>query len=111
MARRLPRVQQAVLQVLAERGRTHAYDIKRVLEGVVPYASVYAALSAVQAKGYATAEWETPDDTATGGSPRKYFEISAAGSAALAAEATRAQAEQTTSPRIATEQSSLGSFG
>ena len=90
---RLPRVQRAVLDVLAERGRTHAYEIKRVLLGRIGHASVYAALSAVQAKGYATAEWEIPEAGATagGGPPRKYFELTASGHAALSEDAARAE--------------------
>jgi DNA-binding PadR family transcriptional regulator len=82
----MPRVQQAVLAVLAERGRTHAYEIRGVLKGQVGGASVYAALSSVQAKGYVTAEWELPEGGATSstGPPRKYFELTADGRKALA---------------------------
>lgn len=83
---RVPRVQQVVLEVLAESGRTHAYEVKRVLKGRVGHASVYAALSAVQAKGYVTAEWELPGagGAPAGGPPRKYFEITAEGRQVLA---------------------------
>jgi DNA-binding PadR family transcriptional regulator len=93
--RRLPRIQLAVLEVLAERGRIHAYEIKRILKGDVPHASVYAALSAVQAKGYASAEWEIPEDGGSegGGPPRKYFELTALGRAALSHEHALARAE------------------
>ncbi len=83
--RPLPRTQRAVVEVIAEHGRIHAYEIKRVLKGVVGHASVYAALSAVQAKGFATAEWSIPGATGSegGGPPRKYFQLTAAGSKAL----------------------------
>ena len=82
---RLPRIQRAVLEVLSERGRTHAYEIKRLLRGVTGHASVYAALAAVAAKGYARAEWSIPDAGSEGGGPpRKYFELTADGARALA---------------------------
>lgn len=108
--RRLPRVQLAVLEVLAEQGRTHAYEIKRVLKGNIGHASVYAALSAIQAKGYATAEWEIPEGGATagGGPPRKYFELTAAGSAALTEDAAHAAAERAPVRRPATNRSTQG---
>jgi DNA-binding PadR family transcriptional regulator len=85
--RRLPRVQQAVLDVLIERGRAHAYEIRGLLKGQVGGASVYAALSSLQAKGYVMAEWELPEEreTSHGGPPRKYFELTADGRRALAA--------------------------
>ena len=76
----LPRTQEAVLNVIAAHGRIHAYDIKRVLRGVLQHSSVYAALSALQAKGYLTAEWSLPEaESEGGGPPRKYFELTAAG--------------------------------
>ncbi len=83
----LPRTQHEVMAVLAERGRTHAYEIKRVLKDIVGHASVYAALSAAQAKGYVTAEWELPEQRGPsegGGPPRKYFELTATGRRTLA---------------------------
>lgn len=82
----LPRVQQAVLEVLAQADRTHAYDVKRSLKGRIGHASIYAALSAMQAKGYLTADWELPGTggSPSGGPPRKYFEITAEGRRALA---------------------------
>lgn len=86
MIRRLPRVQRAVLRVVQERGRTHAYEIKRILAGQVGHASVYAALSSMQAKGYLSAEWEIPEAGGSGpaGPPRKYFELTGHGRRALA---------------------------
>lgn len=91
--RRLPKVQQAVLEVLVARGRTHAYEIKRVLKGRVGHASVYAALSSMQAKGYVSAEWEIPEagGTAPAGPPRKYFELTGDGRHALAEAEERAR--------------------
>lgn len=93
----LPRVQQAVLEVIAEHERTHAYEIKQVLKGRIGHASVYAALSAVQAKGYVTAEWEIPGEgaTASGGPPRKYFELTAGGRAVLTEQAARGEVAPT----------------
>lgn len=86
-------MQQAVLDVLTQRGRTHAYEIRRILKGQVGGASVYAALSSLQAKGYVTAEWELPEGGATShtGPPRKYFELTAEGRKALAEAAARSQ--------------------
>ena len=75
-----------MLDVLAQAGRTHAYDVKRSLKGRIGHASVYAALSAMQAKGYLTAEWELPGTggSSSGGPPRKYFEVTAEGRRVLA---------------------------
>ena len=83
--RRLPRVQRAILEVVEDRERVHAYEIKRILMGVVGHASVYAALTACQGKGYLTAEWSIPGATGSegGGPPRKYFELTEDGRRAL----------------------------
>jgi DNA-binding PadR family transcriptional regulator len=96
----LPEMQCHVLTVIAERGRIHAYEIKRILKGVVGHPSVYAALSACQAKGYVTAEWSIPGETGSegGGPPRKYFELTAAGRKALA-ETEAEEREQKPAPR------------
>ena len=84
----LPRVQLALLELLRDRGRTHAYEMKRILAGRVPHASVYAALAALQHKGYVSAEWAIPgggsEGSEGGGPPRKYFELTAEGQRALA---------------------------
>ena len=85
----LPRIQYAVLDVLKENGRTHAYEIKRILRGVVGHSSVYAALSSAQAKGLVQSEWVLPDYSDGTGLPRKYFDLTAQGVRALSeAEAT-----------------------
>ncbi len=81
----LPRVQMALLELLRDRGRTHAYEMKRLLVGAVPHASVYAALAALQHKGYVHAEWALPEQGSEGGGPpRKYFELTAEGRQVLA---------------------------
>lgn len=80
----LPRTQHEVIAVLAERGRSHAYELKSLLRGRVGHSSVYAALSALQAKGYVRAEWAIPgDQSESSGPPRKYFELTADGREAL----------------------------
>jgi DNA-binding PadR family transcriptional regulator len=54
--------------------------MKRILQGRVPHASVYAALSALQAKGYVRPEWAIPGEGSEGGGPpRKYFELTGEG--------------------------------
>ena len=84
----LPRTQREVMSVLAERGRSHAYEVKRVLTGVLGTSSIYAALSAAETKGYVTAEWERQEEAARSGRPaRKYFELTALGHDVLAAAA------------------------
>lgn len=76
----LPRIQQALLEVLRDRGRTHAYEMKRIFGGQLAHASVYAALAALQHKGYVSAEWALPEQKSEGGGPpRKYFELTAEG--------------------------------
>ena len=95
---RLPTMQRHVMMTIADRGRVHAYEIKRILKGVVGHASVYAALSACQKKGYVTAEWSIPGETGSegGGPPRKYFELTADGRQALEEAAAEEQAEERT---------------
>jgi DNA-binding PadR family transcriptional regulator len=80
----LPRTQRDVLNVLNDSGRIHAYEIKLRLRDVVGHSSVYAALAAAEAKGYVTGAWESPDERPRdGGPPRKYYELTEAGRAAL----------------------------
>jgi DNA-binding PadR family transcriptional regulator len=84
---RLPGNQRTIMELLAKRGRLHAYEVKRILRGEIGHGSVYAALSAIQAKGLAEAEWELPGPSgSTGGPPRKYFTLTAAGREALLAD-------------------------
>ena len=80
---RLSRVQRAVLEVIQQDGRTHAYAVKRSLRGVVGHASVYAALAVAQSRGFVRAEWSIPENGAAGGPPRKYFELTPEGIRAL----------------------------
>lgn len=95
----LPRTQLEVLVVLATRGRTHAYDIKLRLEGVLGHSSVYAALSRAQAKGFVTAEWEAPGARPPGSGPlRKYYELTPFGRQALSAHEARSGADPPTNP-------------
>lgn len=96
----LPRVQLALLEVLRDRGRIHAYEMKRILAGQVPHASVYASLSALQSKGFVSAEWAIPGENSEGGGPpRKYFELTAEGQRALAEAAVPPRGAR--SPQIA----------
>lgn len=44
------------MEVLAERERTHAYEIRRILKGVLGHRSVYPSLSIIEAQGYVTTE-------------------------------------------------------
>lgn len=82
----LPRTQQRVLALLAENGRTHAYDLKLQLRNDLGHSSVYAALARAEAKGYVVAQWEDPYDRPPGAGPlRKYYEITVAGIEALRA--------------------------
>ncbi len=83
---RLPRVQAEVLRQLRDAGgRSHAYDIKRALHGKVGHSSVYAALSALQAKGMVDAKWQDFEPDRERFPPRKYFTLNAVGTEALAA--------------------------
>lgn len=89
----LPRTQRAVMQLLVG-GRSHAYAIKLQLASRLGHSSVYAALAAAETKGYVVAEWEHPAARPPGsGPPRKYYELSAEGRAALQA-ADRADANR-----------------
>jgi DNA-binding PadR family transcriptional regulator len=82
----LPRTQEKVLALLAESGRTHAYDLKLQLRHELGHSSVYAALTGAEAKGYVVAQWEDPNDRPPGEGPlRKYYEITVAGLEALRA--------------------------
>lgn len=73
------------MDLLADRGRLHAYAVKRALRSRVGHSSVYAALAAAQAKGFLRSEWELPDGgRPASGPPRKYYELTAAGRRALA---------------------------
>lgn len=108
MPQGLPRVQHAVLTLLAERGRTHAYELKRILDGSIVQASVYASLAALESKGYLTSEWENPAGGPGSGHPRKYYEITAEGHAVLAEDAAHARAERRPSRRTAADSSTLG---
>jgi DNA-binding PadR family transcriptional regulator len=84
--RSLPRTQQKVLALLAENGRTHAYDLKLQLRNDLGHSSVYCALSGAEAKGYVVAQWEDPYGRPPGSGPlRKYYEITVAGLEALRA--------------------------
>lgn len=97
----LPRTQYAVLALLSKRDRMHAYEIKQVLKSVLAHSSVYAALSAVQAKGFVEAEWSLPSDGSEGGGPpRKYFEITTSGREAVrrAAAAERSSSGRSARP-------------
>jgi DNA-binding PadR family transcriptional regulator len=87
----LSRTQREVLVVLAENGRTHAYEIKLRLRDVLGHSSVYAALASAEAKGYLTSTWEEPASRPPGSGPaRKYFALTELGREALHnAEAAR----------------------
>ncbi len=100
----LPRTQYAVLALLSERGRMHAYEIKQVLKAVLGHSSVYAALSAVQAKGFVDAEWSLPREGSEGGGPpRKYFELTTNGREAVRRTAAAERSASSRRPRPARE--------
>lgn len=110
MPQGLPRVQHAVLALLSERGRTHAYELKRILEGSIVQASVYASLASLESKGYVMSEWENPTGGPGSGHPRKYYEITAEGHTVLAEVAARSQAKGAEARRAATDSSALSSI-
>lgn len=87
----LARNYRLIMEVLEERGRTHAYEMKEILRDEIGHGSVYGALSAIQAKGYVTVEWSMPgeDGRPMGRPPRKYFELTAVGREALERERSR----------------------
>ena len=100
----LPRTQTEVLAVLAECGRTHAYELKLRLKDVLGHSSVYAALARAEANGYVVSQWEEPLARPQGSGPqRKYFELTALGRAQLAA----AQAGEKIRPRTALTREAL----
>jgi DNA-binding PadR family transcriptional regulator len=89
----LPRNQRRVAELLLERGRLHAYEIKQVLVGEIGHGSVYQALSAIERKGFATTEWQLPTESSEGGGPpRKYYELTALGLEILELERARDEA-------------------
>ena len=91
LLRSIPRTQLAVMRALLDE-RSHAYEIKRRLAAELGHSSVYAALAGAEAKGYLASAWEDPTARPPGSGPlRKYYELTAIGSAALQAhEATTA---------------------
>jgi len=76
----LSRNRQLLAELLHERKRLHAYEMKRLLAGTLGHGSVYQALSAMEAKGAVSSEWELPTAGSEGGGPpRKYFELTKLG--------------------------------
>ncbi|MCK9496678.1 MAG: PadR family transcriptional regulator [Dehalococcoidia bacterium] len=76
----LSKNQQLIAELLVKRQRVHAYEIKKILAGVLGHGSVYQALSAMESKGAVTSEWELPGvGSEGGGPPRKYFTITTLG--------------------------------
>ena len=76
----LSKNQQLIAELLVSRHRLHAYEIKKILAGVLGHGSVYQALSAMETKGAVTAEWELPTQGSEGGGPpRKYFQLTTLG--------------------------------
>lgn len=80
----LSRNQQLLAELLRERKRLHAYEMKRLLARTLGHGSVYQALSAMEAKGAVISEWELPTTGSEGGGPpRKYFELTQLGTELL----------------------------
>ena len=76
----LSKNQQLIAELLGKRQRLHAYEVKKILQGVLGHGSVYQALSAMEAKGAVTSEWELPGKGSEGGGPpRKYFQLTTLG--------------------------------
>ena len=78
-----------VLELLHRRGRLHGYGIVQALDElgdlIAGVSTVYPVLKRLESDGLVTATWET----GTPGNPRKYYEITPAGTLFLG----RAQAE------------------
>ncbi len=86
----LPRNQRTVAELLSERGRLHAYEVKQLLLGEIGHGSVYQALAAIEQKGFATTHWQLPTESSEGGGPpRKYYELTALGREILELERGR----------------------
>lgn len=91
----LPRNQRLVAELLLQRGRLHAYEIKQLLLGTIGHGSVYQALSAIERKGFATTTWQLPGQSSEGGGPpRKYYELTGLGREILELEHARDAAHE-----------------
>lgn len=77
----LAKNQLVVLSLLAEDGDEHAGIELANAVGGIGRSSVYAALAALQRDGMVSARWDV-----TGSRPQRLFQITAAGSRALAEE-------------------------
>lgn len=87
MAAGMSKNQRLIAELLAEHGRLHAYEMKKILEGVMGHGSVYGTLSALKAKGFVETEWQLPGKGSEGsGPPRKYVSLSGLGQEALGLE-------------------------
>lgn len=76
----LSKNQQLIAELLQKRQRLHAYEVKKLLTGVLGHGSVYQALAAMEDKGAVTSEWELPSAGSEGGGPpRKYFTLTTLG--------------------------------
>ncbi|HVS12482.1 MAG TPA: PadR family transcriptional regulator [Thermoanaerobaculia bacterium] len=98
-----------LLLVLAK-GESYGYALLKAMEeessGTVrpDIGSLYRALARLVAGGLVEDAGERPDDPVAPGKPRRYYRISAAGRAALAADAARLrQALALADARLATE--------